>query len=129
MTTHDHELLIGSTTRALELVRDDSGRALYQVVEDIPPYRQTLTFGQSNWLGGHGRYDFNENEPDLYLEGQSIDTTQPGKVILGPLIYEVKEADDTDLDSAPVCFVWFNASSEWLCATSGKSTATMLVAV
>ena len=117
---NDHELLIGSTTRALELVRDDSGRALYQVVEDIPLYKQALTFGQSNWLGGHGRYDFNENEPDLYLEGQSIDTTQPGKVILGPLIYEVKEADDTDLDSAPVCFVWFNASSEWLCATSGK---------
>ena len=41
-------------------------------------------------------------------------------MLLGPLIVEVKEDDDTALDSAPVQFIWFNATEEWLCATSGK---------
>ena len=117
---HDHEFLIGSTTRALELARDENGRSLYQVTTETPEYRQPLTYTQTNWLGGHGKYDWDANKADLYLEGQSIDTTLTGEIILGPFIYEVKESDNTDLDSAPVCFVWFNATSEWLCATAGK---------
>ena len=56
----------------------------------------------------------------MYFEGQSIDTTQDGRIILGPLITEVKKSDDSNLDSAPVIFIWFEAASKWLCATSGQ---------
>jgi len=118
--SNDHELKIGSTTKPLKLIRDDNGKALYQVIEDIPEYNRRLTFEQTSWIGGHGQYDFDKDKDDLFLEGQSIDTTQDGKVILGPHIFEVKESDGTDLDSAPVLFQWFNAVSELLCATTSK---------
>ena len=121
MTKHgsyDHELKIGTTTRSLTLARNDDGSPMYQVREEIPQYRNPLRYEQTNWIGGHGQHDF--VQPDMYFEGQSIDTTQEGRVFLGPLIYEVKESDDTVLDSAVVCFLWFEAGSKLLCATSGK---------
>lgn len=120
MTTHtyDHELVIGATTDRFKLIRDDTGAAMYQVSEEISQYNPELKFAQNNWIGGHGQYDV--LVPDKYFEGQSIDTTVDGKVILGPLITEVKEDDDTALDSAPVCFAWFSTTSELLCATAGK---------
>lgn len=116
--THDHEIKIGSTTKRLDLIEDENNRALYQVIEEIPQYQNPLLFTQDDWIGGHGQYDFRQR--DMYFEGQSIDTTQDGRIILGPLIYEVKEDDDSDLDSAPVDFLWYSNTSEWLCATSGK---------
>lgn len=87
MSTNDHEIKIGSTTKKLKLIRDDSGAALYSVIEEIPPHQSQLRFTQDNWIGGHGQYDFKED--DVYFEGQSIDTTQDGRVFLGPLIYTV----------------------------------------
>ncbi|MHA2068944.1 MAG: hypothetical protein ACXABY_31670, partial [Candidatus Thorarchaeota archaeon] len=116
--THDHELKVDSTTRKLDIIRDENGSALYQVIEEVPKYEPQLKFTQTDWKGGHGQHDFEDE--DVFFEGQSIDTTQEGRLFLGPLIYEVKESDDTDLDSAPVCFAWFSATSELLCATSGK---------
>jgi len=116
--THDHEIIIGSTTERLRLMRDDSGKAMYSVQEKIPQYREPLMFVQSNWTGGHGQYDF--KKPTFYLEGQSIDTTQDGRIILAPLIYTVLESDDTNLDSAVAGFCWFPAVSKWLCYTAGK---------
>lgn len=118
--TDDHELKIDSTTQPLQLIRDDSGKAMYHITDDIPEYATRLIFEQTNWIGGHGQYDFDEDKDDSFLEGQSTDTTQDGKIILGPLIVEVKEDDDTDLDSAPALFQWYNAVSEWLCATGSK---------
>jgi len=120
MTTrsHDHEILVGSSTYRLNLIRDDDGKAMYSVTEDVPEYSPQFEFEQTNWVNGHGRYWFDDT--DAYFEGQSIDTTQEGRVILGPLINEVYESDDTELDSAPVCFRWFAAQGKWLCATSGK---------
>lgn len=114
----DHELKVGSTTKRLQLIRDDNGSAMYQVIEDIPNYQNPFLFTQTDWIGGHGQHDFALK--DLYFEGQSIDTTQEGRILLGPLINEVKEDDDTDLDSAPVVFMWYKATGELLCATSGK---------
>ncbi len=114
----DHELKIGSDTQQFRLVRGEGGAVMYNIRNIIPPYRDPLRFTQSNWIGGHG--SFERQTPDVYFEGQSIDTTQDGRVILGPLINVVLESDDSNLDSAVVQFVWFTATSEWLCATAGK---------
>lgn len=118
--SHDHELLIGSTTYRFDLIRGDDGKAMYSVTEDVPEHSAQLSYEQTNWVNGHGNYWFDDKE--AYFEGQSIDTTQEGRIILGPLINEVKEDDDTELDSAPVCFAWFAAASTpvWLCATAAK---------
>lgn len=115
---YDHEILVGSTTTKLRLMRDEEGKAMYQVIEDIPQYQNPLKYIYTDWQGGHGQ---DEREiSDIYYEGQSIDTTQPGRVFLGPLITTVKESDDTALDSGVVKFIWYPATSEWLCATAGK---------
>ncbi len=118
--THDHELLIGSAIFKGTLVRDDGGKAMYSVTEDVPEYSPQLTFEQTDWINGHGNYWFDDTEG--YFEGQSIDTTQEGRIILGPLINEVYEDDDTELDSAPTHFKWFAgaATPVWLCSTTSK---------
>lgn len=115
--THDHELVINSVTKKLDLVKDGTGSPMYQVVEDIPPYQAQLRFTQSDWLGGHGQYDF--RQPDMYFEGQSIDTTQEGRVFLGPLINQVGILGGS-LGATPVCFCWFNAISKLMVATATK---------
>ena len=115
---YDHELKIGSETQQFRLVRGEGDAVMYNIRNIIPNYRDPLRFTQSDWIGGHG--SFERKVPDVYFEGQSIDTTQEGRVFLGPLINTVQESDDTDLDSAVIQFVWFKATSEWLCATAGK---------
>ncbi len=115
---YDHELRIGSDTQQFRLVRGEGGAVMYNIRNIIPQYRDPLLFTQSDWKGGHG--SFERRMPNVYFEGQSIDTTQEGRVFLGPLITTVQESDDTDLDSAVVQFIWFTATSEWLCATAGK---------
>lgn len=117
MPTHDHQLNIDGTPYEFTLVRDDQGRAMYQVIEDIPQYQANLRFTQADWIGGHGQ--FRHEQADRYFEGQSIDTTQPGRVFLGPLINEVKD-DSSELDSAPVGFFWAETIGKWLCHTAGK---------
>lgn len=116
-TTHDHQLKIGSETRGLTLIRDDKGSALYSVIEDIPDYFPQLRFTQTDWIGGHGQYDWQIG--DMYFEGQSIDTTQPGRICLGPLINQVG-ISGASLGATPVCFCWFNTISKWMVATATK---------
>jgi len=116
----DHQIKIGSTTKDLIIMQDDEKRVLYKIEEDIPEHQDPLLVTQTNWIDGQGRHDVTQGDEDMYFEGASIDTTQDGRLILGPLINEVKEDDDTDLDSAPVCFLWFARTSELLCGTSGK---------
>ncbi len=113
----DHEIKIGSTTKRLQLIRDEKKSALYSGSEDIPRYQQPLLFTQTDWIGGHGQHDL--EQPDKYFEGQSIDTTQEGRICLGPLIYTVGISGNT-LGANPVAFVWFSAISKWMCATATK---------
>ncbi len=80
--THDHEIVIDSTTRRLNLARDKNGRALCTVTEDVPQYNARLEIAQKDWTNGHGHYEF--DDPKGYFEGQSIDTSIEGKIILGP---------------------------------------------
>uniref|UniRef100_A0A6M3L5K7 Uncharacterized protein n=1 Tax=viral metagenome TaxID=1070528 RepID=A0A6M3L5K7_9ZZZZ len=129
---YEHEIKVDDIVKRLRLIRDENKSPMYQIENFVPPYKNPLIFTQGNWVGGHGqfstsrRYEDASREiyekvfPDKYLEGQSIDTTQDGRVILGGYITTVLEDDDTALDSAPVKFLWFPAVSKWLCATSGK---------
>lgn len=118
MSRYEHEFKIAGTTERLKVARNENGEPMYRVIPLIPNYRDPLEFLQESWIGGHGQYTMKDG--DVYFEGENIDTTQDGVVFLGPLINEVKESDDTDLDSAPVAFLWYNNTSELLCATSGK---------
>jgi len=115
--TYDHELKIGSETKRLSLAQREDGTKYYSVIEETPQYRNPLRFIQENWIGGHGQVDF--RIPDKYFEGQSIDTTVDGKVILGPEIIEVKENDASNIE-APVAFAWYPAVSNLYCATGTK---------
>ena len=116
--TFDHELNINGTDSRYHLVRGDDGRAMYQVIEEAPESPSRLRFEQTNWIGGHGQDTIRER--DKYFEGQSIDTTQEGKVFIGPEITEIKEDDASDLDTAPVTFAWSETNGKWLCATASK---------
>lgn len=115
--SYDHQLKIGSTTKGLRLVRDDGGRAMYQVLEDVPTYESQIKFAMTSWMGGHGQYAFGKD--DIYFEGQSIDTTQDGVVFLGPLINQVG-ISGASLGANPVCFCWFAAISKLMVATATK---------
>uniref|UniRef100_A0A6M3K289 Uncharacterized protein n=2 Tax=viral metagenome TaxID=1070528 RepID=A0A6M3K289_9ZZZZ len=115
--SHDHELKIDSTTNQFYLVRDDQGAVMYQVIEEVPQYQPNLRFTQTNWIGGHGQVKYRQG--DKYFEGQSIDTTQVGKLFLAPEITVVKD-DANPLDSEPVGFFWAETIGKWLCFTAGK---------
>ncbi len=118
--TYDHEIYNGTSTKGLKLIRNEDGSAMYRVIEDIPQYREPLLYTQANWIDGHGQHD--KRNPDAYYEGQSIDTTQEGKVFLGPLINTVGEIGDSgNLDSAVVKFSWDPTNSKLLCITAGKA--------
>lgn len=86
-TAYDHQLQVGSTTYSLKLATDTNGKALYSVSEDLPSYNQVLEVAQKNWTGGHGQYEYVDNQ--MYFSGQAIDTTQEGRIILGPNINQV----------------------------------------
>lgn len=116
MSTNDHAIKIGDKKQGLRLIRD-KGKALYSVIEDIPNYQQQLRFIQRDWVGGHGQYDF--EQPDMYFEGQSIDTTQDGRIILGPKINSVGISGAT-LGANPVCFCWFNSITKLMVATATR---------
>jgi len=116
--THDHEIRVNSTTKRFNLARNDNGGAIYQVSEDTPKYQNPFKFIMRNWQGGHGQYELKQS--DLYFYGQSIDTTQEGKVILGPLIYSVGVGATTSLGANPVCFCWYAAISKLMVATGTK---------
>ena len=120
MHANDHEIKIGSTTKGLKLIRNEDGSAMYQVIEEIPQYRDPLLYTQTNWIDGHGQHDL--LNPEAYFEGQSIDTTQEGRIFLGPLINTVGEIGDSgNLDSAVVKFAWDSTNSKLLCITAAKA--------
>jgi len=121
--TNDHEIKIGSTTKGLKLIRNEDGSAMYQVIEDMPRYREPLLFTQTNWIDGHGQYDI--ANPEKYFEGQSIDTTQEGRVFLGPLLQEQLQDDASTAIAAPVIYKWFTGADErtggaLFCATASN---------
>ncbi len=115
LTTYDHEIKIDTTTKGLKLARNENGSPMYQVIEEIPDYSKRFKYIYDDWKGGHGQYELAQS--DVYFDGQSIDTTQDGEIILGPLINQVGVAAGA-LDSAPLGFVWFSAISKWVCWTT-----------
>lgn len=86
----DHEFVIsgqnGSNPFRLELATDQN-RPLYRQYEKVPEHSERIEWTQKNWINGHGQYEF--TDATAYFDGQSIDTTQDGRIILGPLISEV----------------------------------------
>jgi len=82
--THEHEIVYDSTTERLDLVKDDQNRAMYRVIEEVPNYQNPLEFVQDNWIGGHGQHTF--EEPDMFYEGENIETGLDGMLYLGPLL-------------------------------------------
>ena len=121
----DHQIEIDDKTKEFTLATRQDGGRQYQVTEiplsvsgegEISPDR-ALEFRQTDWVGGHGQGDF--IIPDMYAEGQSIDTTNDGRVILGPLIYTVGISGD-DLGANPVSFKWYAAISKLMVNTSAK---------
>jgi hypothetical protein len=112
----DHEILVGSTTERLKLMRDENGHAMYSVIEEVPEYRNPLTFTQTNWIGGHGQYD--AKTADMYFDGKSIDSTLEGKVILAPLLVSVQEDDASALDGNVLGFCWSPTNSKLMCWTA-----------
>lgn len=119
MRTHDHEIVVDGITKRLNLLRDSSGKTQYQVSEDMPSYntnmapRGHLEIDQNNWIGGHGQPNF--IDPKSYFDGQSIDTTNEGRVILGPLI--------NSIFSAPVLQEYYNAGDNASNTFGGDSYA------
>lgn len=119
--THDHEIVIGSTTRRLTLARDEKGKALYDVTENTPSYYtkddiNTTIFEQKDWSGGHGQYWLDEEA--MYFDGQSIDTTQDGRVILGPLIQEAYATATLDQSLTVAKTLYgFISSTTWVAQT------------
>jgi hypothetical protein len=83
-TSYDHEIQAGTTVTKLKLLKDSNGQPMYNVAEIVPDHQQLLEVGQKDWTGGHGQYEY-EN-PTMYFDGQSIDTTQENRVLLGPQI-------------------------------------------
>lgn len=117
--SYDHEIEIDGIKKGLTLVRDDKGSAMYSVTEEVPRYDPQLKLMMKNWIGGHGQYEF--LAPDIYFDGQSIDTTQDGKITLGPQITTVGIAGGTPaLDGNPVYFCWFSVISKLMMATTHK---------
>ena len=121
--THDHQITINGDTKGLDLMKQPDGTSMYSIIEEIPEYRNPLKYIQNNWIGGHGQREFSSDYPedlsDKYYEGQSIDTTQDGKVFLGPEIIEVKKSDTTNI-GAPTCFEWYPAVSNWYAASNAS---------
>lgn len=113
----DHELKIGNVTKKLNIVRGDGGSPMYSIAENVPQYQDVLRFIMNDWKGGHGQ--FKHTAPDKYYDGQSIDTTIDGKVILAPLITTVG-IDGGVLDAAPTKMVWFSAISKLMVATGSQ---------
>jgi hypothetical protein len=116
MPTSDHELKVGSTTKKLNIMRDKNGGAMYSVQENIPQYRDPLIFTMKDWKGGHGQYEFLND--DVYYDGQSIDTTQDGKIFLGPMITQVGVGATTALDATVQGFYWYAAQAKLMCWTT-----------
>lgn len=83
-TSHDHEVVVNGETYRLNLVKDNQGKSMYQVSEDVPRYSNDVLFSQSDWSGGFGQLNF--ADPTMYLDGQNIDTFTPGRVFLSPAV-------------------------------------------
>ena len=114
--THDHQLNIAGTAYEFYLIKDDEGKAMYQVIEEIPEYQPSLKHIQADWISGHGQYRLGER--GRYFEGQAIDTTQTGKVFLGPEITQKYEGASGAFDSTPLGFFWGETAGKWLVWTA-----------
>ncbi len=97
----DISLTIGSTTKQFKLAREQKRKLWRAYEQPMVPLKQAmgspsyenlpselvLPFRQNNWRGGMGA--FRAMLPDMYADGLGIDTREPNKIILGPLITTV----------------------------------------
>lgn len=83
-TTNDHEIMIGTEIKGLQLYRDADGKAAYSVFEQEAEHRGRVLFGQYDWKHGFGQYQ--SSNPSKYLSGQNIETSMEGRVTIGPHI-------------------------------------------
>jgi hypothetical protein len=103
----EHEFIISgqndSQAFALTIARDKNDAPLCQRSENVPQHDEALEWPQSNWTGGHGQKVLQDRT--MYHSGRSIDTTQEGRILLGPLINEVysgttlKQSYSTGIDN------------------------------
>mgnify|MGYP001576099860 CR=1 FL=1 len=105
----DLAITIGSTTKQFDLAIEQSGQKLFSIKEepvvplrtltkmptygDLPPER-ILDFLQTTWRGGMGQQN-HFDIPDMYADGQGIDTREPNQIYLGPLINTIGAIADT----------------------------------
>jgi len=82
---NDHSLNIGGTVKTFEIARDENLKAMYRTERFIPEHRDPLELTQDDWHGGHGTFRWN-GQP-VYYDGQSIDTSQDGIIMPGPLYW------------------------------------------
>jgi len=84
---HDHELVIGSDTYRLNLMRDTDGIPMYAVSEELVTPQDTnfdpnsmiaLRFIQNDWSGGHGQGIWKDH--NRYAIGSDVETSEPGCV-------------------------------------------------
>uniref|UniRef100_A0A6M3IQJ8 Uncharacterized protein n=1 Tax=viral metagenome TaxID=1070528 RepID=A0A6M3IQJ8_9ZZZZ len=124
MPSHDHQLNIAGTAYEFDLVREkdqqgrSTGAARYDVIEEVPQYQPSLKFTQTDWIGGHGQVEFKDRTK--YFEGQSIDTTQAGKLFLAPEITQKYEGAAGAMDAGVVDFFWAETADKWLCYTASE---------
>lgn len=123
----DHEFVVsgqnGSNPFRLELAEGSAKQPSYRSYEKVPQYDERIEWTQANWINGHGQYK--AADPLAYFDGQSIDTTQDGRIILGPLISQVyqtstlKDSYTTGADGGAATYLnaWiaqtFTASSSY----------------
>jgi len=103
----DISITIGATTKLFDLAKDENNRKQMSTREepiipvkslsDVPSYgdlppEKILAFVQNTWRGGMGQKD-HFITPDMYADGQSIDTREPNQIILGPPINTYSGAD------------------------------------
>jgi len=95
----DISITIGATTKLFDLGIENGQKQLsvseepiipIRSLSDIPGYgdlppEKILAFAQNNWRGGMGQKE-HFVLPDMYADGQNIDTREPNQIILGPLI-------------------------------------------
>lgn len=95
----DISITIGTTTKLFDLAVQNNQKQFsireepvipIRALSDVPSYgdlppEKILAFVQNNWRGGMGQKE-RFSVPDLYADGQSIDTREPNQIFLGPLI-------------------------------------------
>ena len=81
MSSHDHEIKIGTTTYQFDIARDENGKLQYQITEDVPQYQNSLEIVFNDWRGGSGQERYTGN--NKYYHGVAVNGTEKGTIFSG----------------------------------------------